>query len=100
MERVRVGIVGVSWWTDIVWPGFSQARTAEVTWIAARTGEKARAFAEKHGIPHWTEDYGALIAAQDVDAVYVGVPNFLHEEIAIAALAKGKHVLQEKPMAL
>jgi predicted dehydrogenase len=100
MKKVRLGILGVSWWTNMVWPGFSQVENAEVTWIAARTGEKAEKYAEEHGIPNWTDDYAKLIAADDVDAVFVAVPNFLHEEMATKALMHGKHVLQEKPMAL
>jgi predicted dehydrogenase len=100
MQKVRLGILGVSWWTNVIWPGFSSAENAEVTWIAARTGEKAERFAREHGIPNWTDNYADLLSATDVDAVYVGVPNFLHEEMAVAALANGKHVLQEKPMAL
>jgi len=100
MQKVRLGMLGVSWWTDLVWPGFSQAENAEITWIAARTGEKAEKFARENNIPRWTNDYAELIAAPDVDAVFVGVPNFLHDELARAALANGKHVLQEKPMAL
>ncbi|HXG23172.1 MAG TPA: Gfo/Idh/MocA family oxidoreductase [Chthonomonadales bacterium] len=100
MSRVRLGILGVSWWTDVVWPGFAQAENAEITWIASRTGEKAEKFACEHNIPHWSSDYREVLTAPDVDAVFVGVPNFLHEEMAIAAIANGKHVLQEKPMAL
>jgi predicted dehydrogenase len=100
MQKVRLGILGVSWWTDYVWPGFSQVESAEVTWIASRTGEKAEKYAREHNIPRWTGDYKELIAAPDVDAVFVGVPNFLHHEMAMFALAHGKHVLQEKPMAL
>src|SRR5262249_36722686 len=50
--------------------------------------------------PRWTDNFSELLAAPDVDAVFVGVPNYLHEEMAIAAMANGKHVLQEKPMAL
>src|SRR5262249_13572429 len=69
-------------------------------WIAARSGAKAEAFAHDHAIPHWTDDYAELIAAPDVDAVFVGVPNYLHHELAMAAIEGGKHVLQEKPMAL
>lgn len=100
MKKVRLGLIGTSWWTDVVFPGFALARNAEVTWIAARTAEKARAFAEAHGIPHWSGDYNDVLAASDVDAVFIGVPNFLHDELARAALNAGKHVLQEKPMAL
>ncbi len=84
----------------MVWPGFSSAEKVEINWIASRSGDKARAFSEEHGIANWTDDYAELITAKDVDAVFVGVPNHLHEEMAIAALANGKHVLQEKPMAL
>jgi predicted dehydrogenase len=100
MSKIRLGILGVSWWTDYVWPGFSQAEHAEVTWIAARTGSKAEKYAAEHGIPNWTDDYEKLMSAPDVDAVFVAVPNFMHEEMAIKALMHGKHVLQEKPMAL
>jgi predicted dehydrogenase len=100
MRKVRVGILGVSWWTDLVYPGFALAENAEITYVAARSGEKAEAFARTHGIPNWGDSYAALIESPEVDAVFVGVPNFLHEEMAIAALARGKHVLQEKPMAL
>src|SRR5579871_1995996 len=100
MQKVRLGILGVSWWTDVVWPGFAQAENAEITWIAARTGAKAEAFSRDHAIPRWTDDYARLIAAPDVDAVFIGVPNHLHHELAMAAIEHGKHVLQEKPMAL
>ena len=100
MAKVRVGLLGVSWWTNVVWPGFSAARNTEVTWVASRTGANAEAFAREHGIPNWTDDTAAVLAAADVDAVFIGIPNHLHDAMARAALAAGKHVLQEKPMAL
>ncbi|MCX6359874.1 MAG: Gfo/Idh/MocA family oxidoreductase [Armatimonadetes bacterium] len=100
MAKVRVGLLGVSWWTNVVWPGFSAARNAEFTWVASRTGANAEAFAREHGIPNWTDDTAAVLAAADVDAVFIGIPNHLHDATARAALAAGKHVLQEKPMAL
>ena len=45
------------------------------------------------------EDYAQLLSNSDVEAVIISVPNCLHAEIACAALAAGKHVLSEKPMA-
>jgi predicted dehydrogenase len=100
MNKVRLGILGTSWWTDIVYPGFVQVEGAEITYIAARTAEKAEKFAQEHGIPHWSGSYEELIRSPEVDAVFIGVPNFLHHEMAVKSLEAGKHVLQEKPMAL
>src|SRR5690606_18265350 len=45
-------------------------------------------------------DFEEMLADQDVDAVYLATPVFLHAPQAIAALRAGKHVLVEKPMAL
>lgn len=45
------------------------------------------------------DSYDALVAAEDIDAVYIPLPNGLHYKWALAALAKGKHVLIEKPIA-
>src|SRR2546429_693239 len=45
-------------------------------------------------------DYREVLARRDIDAVVVATPNFLHREIVLAALAAGKHVLCEKPLAL
>lgn len=67
----------------------------EVTAVAARDGDRARAFAAKHGIPEVYESYGALLDA--VDAVYIPLPNSLHAEWTLRALKAGRHVLCEKP---
>ena len=52
------------------------------------------------GVPHGYRDIRDLLARDDIDAVSIAVPNFLHRPIAIDALRAGKHVLCEKPMAL
>lgn len=62
--------------------------------------EKAKAFAEAHGIPHVCADYRESLALPDVDAVDICTPNLFHSEIAIAALKLGKHVFTEKPDAV
>jgi predicted dehydrogenase len=74
---------------------------AEVTVVAvaSRDQERARMFAAKHGIPTVYANYEALLSAQDVDAVYIPLPNSLHCEWTIRALQAGKHVLCEKPIA-
>jgi len=58
-------------------------------------------FRQDHGgDPFVTKDWQEILGRGDVDAVAVCVPDFLHEEVVVAALEAGKHVFQEKPMAL
>jgi predicted dehydrogenase len=65
--------------------------------VAARDPARARAFAGRHGIPVVHEDYAALIDDPELDAVYIPLPNGLHAEWTLRAIAAGKHVLCEKP---
>jgi predicted dehydrogenase len=67
--------------------------------VAARDEARARAFAEKHGIPKVHLGYDALIDDPELDAVYNPLPNALHCEWTLRALRAGKHVLCEKPIA-
>ena len=69
----------------------------ELRAVAARDGERARAFAAKHGIPVVHTSYEALLADPEIDAVYNPLPNGLHGLWTMRALRAGKHVLCEKP---
>jgi predicted dehydrogenase len=69
----------------------------ELRAVAARDGERARAFAAKHGIPVVHTSYEALLADPEIDAVYNPLPNGLHGVWTMRALRAGKHVLCEKP---
>jgi predicted dehydrogenase len=73
---------------------------AEVTAVAARDGERAAAFAARHGIPRSYGGYEALLADSDVDVVYVSTLHPAHAQWTIAALESGKHVLCEKPLTM
>jgi predicted dehydrogenase len=76
------------------------ARTVDgvrVAAIAARDPLRAQAFARKHRVPRVCDSYAELIADPDIDAIYNPLPNGLHAEWTLAALAAGKHVLCEKP---
>jgi predicted dehydrogenase len=66
--------------------------------VAARSPERAKEFAAKHGIPRVIDSYEAMIADPEIDALYIPLPNGLHGKWAIAAAEAGKHVLCEKPI--
>ncbi|KAM0351846.1 hypothetical protein ACHAPU_002359 [Fusarium lateritium] len=65
--------------------------------VAARDIQKARAYATKHSISQVFDSYQALLDDPSIDAVYIPLPACLHCEWAMKALAKGKHVIVEKP---
>jgi predicted dehydrogenase len=70
---------------------------AEVVVIAARDASKAHTYANKHKIPRIADSYEAILADEEINAVYIPLPNGLHGQWVIKALAAGKHVLVEKP---
>ena len=62
--------------------------------------EAARAVAEKYGVPHAVSDFEHLLGMDEVEAISICTPHFLHRDMTVAALEAGKHVLCEKPMAV
>lgn len=96
---VRIGILGAARIAPFAL--ISPARSVpevRVVAVAARDGERAAAFARKHGIEKAYTGYEALLADPEIDAVYNPLPNSLHAQLSIAALHAGKHVLCEKPL--
>lgn len=67
--------------------------------VGSRSSVRAERFAERHGIPRHYGSYEALVADPEIDIVYVAVPNSEHRKIGLLAIAAGKHVLIEKPLA-
>ena len=65
--------------------------------VHSRDGERAQAAAERLGAARASSDWDALLASEDVDALYIASPNALHASQAMDAIAAGKHVLIEKP---
>ncbi len=97
---LRWGVLGTAGINHDVVPAIAAGEGCEVVAIASRTSERARQEADALGIPRAHGSYEALLADPEVDAVYLSLPNFLHREWVLAAVAAGKHVLCEKPMAI
>jgi predicted dehydrogenase len=101
VDKVRWGILSTANIAlEKVIPGLRRSALGEVKAIASRTEGNARAAAERLAIPRWHGSYEGLLADDEVDAVYIPLPNHLHAEWAVRALGAGKHVLCEKPLAL
>lgn len=71
----------------------------KVVAVASRSQERAQQFASEHGIDTAYGSYDQLLADDSVDIVYVAAPHNEHARLAHAAIAAGKHVLIEKPIA-
>jgi predicted dehydrogenase len=97
-EPLSVGVLGAA---DIAWrrtiPALLRCPRVRLAAVASRTPDNARAFADRFGCAAVT-GYERLLEREDVRAVYIPLPNALHEQWADAALRAGKHVLVEKSL--
>lgn len=73
---------------------------ATVVSCSARSEKSAKAFSVKHDIPHYASSYDDMLNDTRVEIVYIGTINTCHFQHTMRALAAGKHVVVEKPMAM
>ena len=100
-KTVRWGVLGCSGiGKSRTIPGLLACENAELYAIAGRNEEKLKAYAEPFAPKKLYTDYQALLDDENVDAVYLPLPNGIHMEWVKKAAAAGKHILCEKPMAL
>ena len=100
-ERVRVGVVGTSWFADLLHlPSLKSHPQVELSAICGRNRTRAEEMAEKYAIPQVFTDYREMIAHGNLQALVVVTPDDLHYPITMAALDARLHVLCEKPLAL
>jgi predicted dehydrogenase len=97
-DRLRAGIVGAGFMGE-VHARAVRAAGGVVARVAASTLERSRAAAARLDAEAAAESAEALLAAEDVDVVHVCTPNALHVPVAAGALAAGKPVVCEKPLA-
>jgi len=96
---LRLGIVGSGLIASVTARAAAAAPDCRVVAVSARRPGAARAFADEHGIAQAFDDWNALLASPDIDAVYVATPTAPREAICVCAAQLGKHVLAEKPFA-
>ena len=80
-------------------PAFGKVDGSKVVAVMRRDADKAKDYAQRHGIGKWYSDPDELINDPEVTAVYVATPPDTHAQYAIAAMRAGKPVYVEKPMA-
>ncbi len=100
MNKVRWGLLSTANINTMLIPAVHASSRGELAAVASRSQEKSDAYAAKWQIPLAFGSYEAMLASDEVDAVYISLPNHLHAEWSIKAMEQGKHVLCEKPIAL
>ena len=94
---MRLGLLSTARINDAILAAAAATERVDVVAVASRDGAKAQAYAEERGIPRPYGSYERLLDDNAVDAVYISLPNALHHEWTLKALAARKHVLCEKP---
>jgi predicted dehydrogenase len=100
MDTVRWGLLSTARINRRVIPGMHATQRGTLAAVASRNLEKAQAYAAEWEIPRVFGSYEEMLTSDEIDAVYISLPNHLHAEWTVRALEAGKHVLCEKPIAL
>src|SRR5579859_5103895 len=99
--KVRYAVVGLGHITQVaVLPAFRSAANSELFALVSGEADKLEMLGKKYSLEHLYSYQDYSRALSNVDAVYLALPNHLHREYAVRALAAGVHVLCEKPMAV
>jgi predicted dehydrogenase len=98
MSKIRWGILGVAKINHRLFPSFRRIQRGELHAIASRDPARATQAALDAQIPVAHGSYEALLADPAIDAVYIPLPNTLHDEWTRKAADAGKHILCEKPL--
>jgi UDP-N-acetylglucosamine 3-dehydrogenase len=101
-ERLRFGVIGLGEFGEAYLSILRDLRDVldiEVVALCSRSAPRARALAQQYGVPRWYDDSGAFALDAGVDVVCVVTSEAEHADPVRAALAAGRHVIVEKPLA-
>jgi predicted dehydrogenase len=99
MKTIRTAILGTGFMGRVHLEALRRVEFVEAVAIVGRTAAAAERLSAGFSIPLATDDYHAILRDKTIDAVHVCTPNGLHFQMAKEAIAAGKHVICEKPLA-
>jgi predicted dehydrogenase len=99
MKRIRTAIIGTGFMGRVHLEAVRRLGFVEVVAIAGRRIDAVRSMADQFHVERAESHYDRILADPDIQAIHICTPNNLHAPIAKAALAAGKHILCEKPLA-
>jgi predicted dehydrogenase len=101
LKTVNIGVIGAGGIANNAHlPSYQNCPNANIVAIADIDETALHTTQKKFDVPNAFTDYNDLLAMEDIDAVSVCTPNYVHKAPAIAAMRAGKHVLCEKPLAM
>lgn len=97
---LRWGVVAPGWIAGYFVAAVSRHTAQRVDAVASRSRDRAEAFAAEHGVARAYGSYAQLVEDPALDVVYIAAPQSEHLALGLLAIAAGKHVLIEKPLAV
>ncbi len=98
-QQIGFGVIGLGNWGETHLRVFADEPAVQVVGICDLNEALLEQRAQQYAVGFTTTDYEELLARDDIEAVSVVTPDFLHHDIAVAAAQAGKHILVEKPLA-
>ena len=100
-----IALVGLgNYSTNQLGPALQYTQNCELKGVVTGDFQKGKAWSEKYGFPvkniYNYENFDDLEHNDEIEIIYIVLPNFMHHEFTIRALRAGKHVICEKPMAI